>query len=117
VDDVADPTKCILYVFEHGFIVGVVARNQYEACDRFEEEKVVKVLFKARGKRYKPDLLYVLVLSSGSLFHMGKFVSTLACIREVRNNGKSFIFQVEMIFLAMNIVQKTNNPFPCVISI
>jgi hypothetical protein len=95
--------------------VGVVAGNQYEVGDRFDELKVVGMPFKKRGKRCKPDLHHVLVLGTGPLFHAGKFVSKLAYVREARNYGKSFIYQVQTLFLAINIFQKTNNPFPGVI--
>jgi hypothetical protein len=95
--------------------VGVVAGNQYEVGDRFDILKVVRMPFKKRGKRYKPDLHHVPGLSTGLLFPMAKFVSKLAYVREVRNYGKYFIYQVETLFLAINIFQKTNNPFPGVI--
>jgi hypothetical protein len=85
VDVAADATKRILYVFERGFGVGVVAGNQYEVGDRFDELKVVGMPFKKRGKRCKPDLHHVLVLGTGPLFHAGKFVSKLVYVREARN--------------------------------
>jgi len=72
--------------------VGVVAGNPYEVGDRFDELKVVGMLFKKRGKRCKRDLHYVLVLGTGLLFHTGKFVSILVYVSEVRNYGKSFIY-------------------------
>jgi len=95
--------------------VGVVAGIKYEVGDRFDELKVVGMPFKKRGKRCTPDLHHVLVLGTGPFFHTGKFVSKLAYVRKASNYGKSFIYQVQTIFLAINIFQKTNNPFPGVI--
>jgi hypothetical protein len=60
--------------------VGVVAGNQYEVGERFDERKVVWMPFKKRGKRWKPDLHNVLLLSTSLLFHAGKFVSKLAYV-------------------------------------
>jgi hypothetical protein len=112
VDVAADATKRILQVFEGGFGVGVVAGIEYEVGDRFDERKEVGMPFKKRGK---PDLHHVFVLWTGQLFHAGKFVSKLAYVREAKNYGKLFIYQVQTLFLAINIFQKTNNPFPGVI--
>jgi hypothetical protein len=95
--------------------VGVVAVNQYKVGARFNELKVVRMCFKTRGKHSKPDLYRVHVLGTGASFHAGKFVSQLAYVREARNYGKSFIYQVQTLSLAINIFQKTNNPFQGVI--
>jgi hypothetical protein len=115
VDIAADATKRILKVFEHGFGMGVVAGNQYEVGDRFDELKVVGMPFMKRGKHCKLDLHHALVLSTGQLFHAGKFVSKLVYVKEARHYGKSFIYQVQTLFMALNIFQKTNNPFAGVI--
>ena len=115
MDAAAEATKCILQIFEHGFSVGVVAGNQYEVSDRFDKLKVVGMPFKKRGKCCKPNLHYILVLSTSPLFHAGKFVSKLAYVREVKNYGKLFIYQDQTLFVAINIFQKTNNPFVGVI--
>jgi len=40
------------------------------------------------------------VHGTGPLFHTGKFVSNLAYVREARNYVKSFIYQVQTLFLA-----------------
>jgi hypothetical protein len=97
--------------------VGVVAGNQYEVGDRFDELKLVGMPFDKRGNGWKPDLHNVLVLGSGPLFRGGKFVFKLAYVREVRNYGKLFIHQVQTVFLAINIFHTTHNPFPGVIFI
>jgi len=93
----------------------VVAGNQYEFGDRFDDLVVVGLRFKVRGKRWKPGLYDVLVLSTGPLFHMGKFASKLGFVREGRNYGELFIYQVQTLFLAINILLQTNNPIPGVI--
>ena len=61
--------------------MGVVAKNQYDVGDRFEDLKVGGILFKKRGKCSKPDLHHVLVLGTSPLFYRGKFVSKLVYIR------------------------------------
>jgi hypothetical protein len=95
--------------------MGVLAGNQYEVGDRFDELKVVGMPFRNRDKHCKPDLYHVLVLGTGPLFRAEMIVSNLAYMREARNYGKPFIYQVQTLFLAINIVQKTNNPFSGVI--
>jgi len=71
--------------------------------------------FSKRGMRWQPDLHHIPVLSAGRLFHMSKFVSTLVYARHMRDYGELFIYQVQTLFLAIYIFQKTNNPFPGVI--
>jgi len=115
VDVAADGTKHILWVFECVFDVGVVAGNQYEVGDRFDELKVVEMLCKMWGKDCKPDLHHVLVLGTSPLFHLGNFSSKVVYVKQERNYGKSFNDQVQTLLLAVNIFQKTNNPFPGVI--
>jgi len=110
VDVAADATERILSVFECSFCLGVVAGNEYEVGDRFAELKVVGRPFKKRGTCWKPNLHHVLVLSTGPLFHAGKLVSKLRYVRKVRNYGESFIYQVQTVFLDINIFQTTNNP-------
>jgi hypothetical protein len=56
--------------------------------------------FKTSGKGSKPDSHHVLVHGTGPLFHTGKFVSNLTYVREARNYVKSFIYQVQTLFLA-----------------
>lgn len=75
--------------------MGVVACNQYEVSDRFEEHKVVRMPFKQMGEHCKPDLLHVLVPSTSQLSYTGKFVTKLVNVREVSNYGNSFIYQVQ----------------------
>jgi hypothetical protein len=65
--------------------VGVVAGNQYEISDRFDELKVVRIPFKTAGNCWKLDVPHGLPLSTGSLFHGGRFVSKLAYVRKARN--------------------------------
>jgi hypothetical protein len=55
----------------------VAAGNQSEVGDRFDELEVVWMPFKKRGKGWKPDLPYVLLLSTGPLFDAGKCGSKL----------------------------------------
>jgi len=93
----------------------MVAGKQYKVGNRFDELKVVGMPFKKRGKRCEPDLHHVLLLSTGPEFHASKFVSKLAYVRQARSYGKSFIYQVRTLFLAINTFQKTNNPCPGVI--
>ena len=47
--------------------------------------------------------------------HTGKFISKLAYVREVRNNGKLFIYQGQTLFLDKKTFQKSNCPFAGVI--
>jgi len=116
VDVAADATKHVLKKFEHGFSVGVVAGNQNEVADRCYQLHFVGVPFKMRGKWSNSDIHYVLVLSISQLIHNGKFDSTVAYVREARKYGKFFINQVQTLFLAINVFQETNHPFPAVIS-
>jgi hypothetical protein len=95
--------------------VGVVAGIQYEVGNRFDELTVTRMPFTKRGKRWKPDQHHVLVLSTGPYLHAANFISKLASFREVRIYGESFLYQVEIHFVAINIIQKPNNPFPSVI--
>jgi len=95
--------------------VGVVAGHQYEISDRNDEVKVVGMPFENRGTCWNPDLHHVLVSSTGPLFDTGMIVSKLVCIREVSNYGELFIYQVQIVFLVINIFQKINNPFSGVI--
>jgi hypothetical protein len=90
----------------------VVAGKQSEVGDRFEELKVVGVPFKNRGKRSKPDVHHVLLLGTGSMCQAGTFVIKLADVREGRNYGTWFIYQVGTLFLAINNFQKSDNPLP-----
>jgi len=115
VDVAADATKCILSEFERGFSVGVVDGNQHEVGNRFDELTAVGMLFKNRGMCCKPDLPHVLVLGTNTLFLAGMSETKPADVTEARNYGKSFIYQVPTLFLAINSFQKTNNPFPGVI--
>jgi len=111
--DVAiDATKYILYVFEHACVVEVVAGNQYEVGDQFDECKLGRMRFLKRGRHCKQDLHQVLVLGTGLLFHTGKIASKLVNFGEARNYGELIIYQVQILFLAINIFQKTSNSFP-----
>jgi len=65
--------------------------------------------FEKLGKRWKPGFQHVLVVSTGPLHYRGKFVSKLPYIREARNYGESFIYQVQTLFLVILVYQKTNN--------
>ena len=51
VNVAADATKRQLLVFVHGFGVGVVAGNQFEAGNRFDEPQVVGMPVKKRSAR------------------------------------------------------------------
>jgi hypothetical protein len=95
--------------------VGVEAGNQFEVGDKYDELKVVGMTFKKSGTHWNPDLHNVILLSTGLLFRVGKCVFKLASVTELRNYRKSFIYQVETLFLAINIFQKSNHPFPGVI--
>ena len=90
--------------------MGVVECNQYEVGERFDELKVVGIPCKERGKRCKQDLHDVHVRGTSPLFHTSMFVFKLAYVRKVRNYGKSIIYQVQTLLLALNIFQKTDNP-------
>ena len=68
----------------------MVAGNQYEVGDRFDQFSVVGMPINKRGKGWKQDLHCVLVLSTGSLFHAGKCVSKPVYVREVRIDGELF---------------------------
>jgi len=92
--------------------VGLVGGNQYEVSDTFDELKVVGIPVRKRGKSWHPGLHHVLLLSTGPLFHAGKFVSKLAYVREVTNYGKMVCSQIQTLILVMNIYRKTNDPFP-----
>jgi len=92
--------------------MGVVTGNQYEVGDRFNQLKIIGMPSTKWGKPLKQYLHQVYVFSTGLLFQVGSIVSKLAYASEVRNYGKSFIYQVQTIFLAINIFQRTNNPFP-----
>jgi len=95
--------------------VEVVAGNHYELGDRFDKLTVIGMHIKKRGKCWKPDHYGVFVLSSATLFDAGKFVSLPGCGRDAWNHGDLFIYLFHTFFLAIDIIQKTNNPFPGVI--
>jgi len=115
VDVAVDGTKRILELFEHSCGVKVVAVTKYELGDRLDTWKVVRMPFKRRGKCFKPEHYHALVLSTGPVFYAGQCVSKLAYVREVRNCGELSLYQVKTLSLAINIFQKSNNPFPGVI--
>lgn len=93
MDVAVDAIKCILYIFGCSCGVGVVTGDEYEVGDRFVELKVVGMLFNNRGKHWKPNLEYVLVLSTIPLFHLGKFVSkTCLCQRSEKLRRIVYLF-------------------------
>lgn len=63
----------------------------------------------------QPNLDPPLVLGFCQLLQVNKFSSKLGWVREVRNYGESFIYQVQSLMLATNSFQTTNTPFPGVI--
>jgi hypothetical protein len=80
-----------------------------------DEFKVVGMPCTEWGYCCTPYLHLVLELVAGALLQVGKFVSNLKYIREAKNSGKSFIYQVQTLFQGINVFLKTTNPFPGVI--
>ena len=115
MDVPADAIKHILKGFEWSFVMGVVAANQYEVSDRFDELKKVGMPFQKMAKYWKPELHHVLELSTGPLFHMGKFVSNTDVGQRSEELGRIVHQSGPHPVLAINIFQKTNNPVPGVI--
>ena len=110
-----DANKHILELFQCSFGVEVVACNHCEFGNRFNELKLVRMSFYKMGKCWKSDIHHDLILSTGLLFHMDHVVYCLAYVRNVRNYGELFIYQIQTLFLAFNVIQKSNNQFPWIV--
>lgn len=90
----------------------VVACNQDEVSNRYDELKLFEVLFKKNSKNYKPDLQHVTRFSTGPFIYIAKFGFRLVSINVVRLYRRLFICYIQTLSQAINILQASNNLFP-----